>query len=93
MLNKTKSLKKGKKVLYYSALISVSSLIIYFVLAVQAGNFNPTLSVAPTMKSLGEIYDVLFAAHDSSITASKGDGNTSEMLKCITTKMGGGSCD
>lgn len=93
MLNKTESSRKGKRIFYYSALISVSSLIIYFVLAVQAGNFNPTSPVAPTMRSLGEIYDVLFAVHDSSTTASKGDGNASEMLKCITTKMGGGFCD
>lgn len=93
MLNKTKSLKKGKRIFYYSALVSVSSLIIYFVLTVQAGNFNPTSPVSSTMRSLNEIHAVLFGTHDSSGISGKGDGNASEMLKCITTKMNGGVCN
>ncbi len=93
MLDKKKSLKRGKRVLYYSVLIAVSSLIIYFVLAVQAGNFNPTSPVSSTMRSLDEIYAVLFGTYDSSGASGKSDGNASEMLKCITTKMGGGVCN
>ena len=93
MLNKKELLKKGKRVLYYSVLIAVSSLIIYFVLTVQAGNFNPTSPVSSTMRSLDEIYAVLFGTYDSSGTSGKSDGNASEMLKCITDKMNGGVCD
>ena len=93
MLNKKESLKKGKRALYYSVLIAVSSLIIYFVLAVQAGNFNPTSPVSSTMRSLDEIYAVLFGTYDSSGTSSKSDGNASEMLKCITDKMNGRVCN
>ena len=93
MLNKKELLKKGKRVLYYSVLIAVSSLIIYFVLTVQAGNFNPTSPVSSTMRSLDEIYAVLFGTYDSSGISGKSDGNASEMLKCITDKMNGGVCD
>ena len=83
----------NKKKLRYPALIIVSSLIIYFVLSVQAGNLNPTSSVAPTMKSIEEIYSILVGSHNSATITGKRDGNASEMLKCITDELASsGSC-
>ncbi len=93
MLDKKKLLKIGKRVFYYSILISVSSLVIYFVLLVQAGSLNPTSPVASTMRSMDEIYLILSGTHDSSGVLSKSDGNVSEMLKCVTDKLDGRTCD
>ena len=93
MLNKKKLLKMGKRVFYYSVLTSVSSLVIYFVLLVQAGSLSPASSVAPTMRSIDEIYSILAGTHDSSGVSSKSDGNISEMLKCVTDKMNSRTCD
>ncbi len=93
MLNKKKALKIGKETVHYLILAIVSSVIIYFVLSVQAGNLNPTLPVASTMRHIDEIYSVLFGTHDSSAVPGKSDGNASEILKCITNKMNSGTCD
>ena len=93
MLDKKKSLKIGKRAFYYFVLMSVSSLVIYFVLLVQAGSLNPASPVASTMRSMDEIYLILSGTHDSSGVSSKSDGNVSEVLKCVTDKLNGRTCD
>ncbi len=83
----------GLKGLFQDLLIIfISAGIIYFTLAVRAGNITPPGFVAPTMKPLEEIYDVLAGAYDSSGASPNSNGSITQILKCITTKINGGVC-
>jgi hypothetical protein len=94
MPDKNKLLKKGKRAFHYFILMAVSSMIVYFVLSVQAGSLNPASPVAGTMESLDNIYNVLFGTNYTSTASGKSDGNVLERLRCITDNISSsGSCN
>lgn len=60
---------------------------------VEAGSLSPSGAPSATMKSLQNIYDsVASTSFDSSGISANADGNAIQVMRCIITKMQGGSC-
>ncbi len=73
-----------KKTLRNLSLIIIPAAMIYFAFGVLAGNLNPGLPPAPTMRTLEEIYNTLAGTFDSSATTANYNGSASQLTKCIT---------
>jgi len=93
----TKSDKKEngplmKKILYDLFIIVVSVGVLYFALIAYAGSLVPPGPVGSTMRPLEDIYSALAGTYNSNTVTPKENGSAMEILKCITTKMSGGTC-
>lgn len=91
--NKNKKARLLKKILYDLFIIVISVSALYFALVVYAGILAPPGPAGSTMMPLEDIYNALAGTYNSSAAEAKEDGNVMEILKCITNKINGGSCD
>jgi hypothetical protein len=93
-ITKTEFKRSAKIILHDLSIIVVSVSIVYFAFIAYAGNLLPPEigTASSTMRSLDEIYNTLAGTPDLSAVTPREDGNAMDILKCITTKMNGGSC-
>lgn len=87
------SFMKLKRIFKYLLLVIIPVAVIYFAFTVMAGNLSPGAPPASSMKSLDEVYSVLIGTFDSSSVTGDSNGNILELLKCITNKINGSSCN
>jgi hypothetical protein len=75
-------------------IIGIDILTIFAIIKiVEAGSLNPSGAPAATMQSVQNIYDSLAStSFDSSSISGASDGSAIQVMKCIITKLQGGSC-